>query len=124
MASTSLFYDDAELREYKGSFAYQDTYHIAPQLVLKAKITPLEMLRLAAVDNDSQALSSICSCIMERSFINEPLDEVDGRTALFIAVQYGHQDLVKCIIDLDAEVNVTNAWGWTPVSKKGTFFMT
>lgn len=46
---------------------------------------------------------------------------MNGETALLLAIQYGHEDIVKMLLDSKADVYAMNSWGHTAIHKAATY---
>ena len=80
----------------------------------------------AILQRKVEGIASLASCVakqdvarirtmIENAFVDKDEADYDGRTALHFAAAAGSMRVVKALLDLNADVNVSDRWGSKPI---------
>jgi glutaminase len=80
----------------------------------------------AILQRKVEGIASLASCVakqdvarirtmIENAFVDKDEADYDGRTALHFAASAGSMRVVKALLDLNADVNVSDRWGSKPI---------
>ena len=72
---------------------------------------PSELLSVSSISCESAPFE----CPVDWSLLSVP-DEVDGMPPLHLAVEYGHPEVVKLLLDAGADQDLLDAHGHSPDS--------